>query len=88
MTAAMQRCLRLGTQAEIDPSVLHHPESAEERSCSSQLSNAWRATGLVFVAPAGTSKLVTAETTTGVKRLYQMAQKVDWPFQPLTSTTR
>jgi adenosylhomocysteinase len=72
--------LYLGARAEKDPSVLDNPQSEEEVS----LFNAIRArleTRHGWYAKA-LSKIqgVTEETTTGVKRLYQMAKDGELPF--------
>ena len=67
--------LHLGAKAETDPSVLHHPSSAEEtvlfESIKQRLAAQpdWYSTRLQHI------KGVTEETTTGVKRLYQMAKE-------------
>jgi len=67
--------LHLGSKAEKDASVIAHPTSEEEeslfRSIKAKLatSSAWYSTRLAKV------KGVTEETTTGVKRLYQMAKE-------------
>jgi adenosylhomocysteinase len=65
--------LHLGTRAESDASILNHPGSEEEQylfaSIRERLAHdpKWYSTRLAQV------KGVTEETTTGVKRLYQMA---------------
>ena len=67
--------LHLGSKAEKDATVIAHPTSEEEeslfRSIKAKLatSPAWYSTRLAKV------KGVTEETTTGVKRLYQMAKE-------------
>jgi adenosylhomocysteinase len=67
--------LHLGSKAERDPSVVSHPGSEEEeslfRSIKAKLaaSPSWYSTRLAKI------KGVTEETTTGVKRLYQMAKE-------------
>jgi adenosylhomocysteinase len=67
--------LHLGTKAESDPAVLNKPGSEEERvlfaAIKAQLKTdpKWYSTRLKEI------KGVTEETTTGVHRLYQMAQK-------------
>jgi adenosylhomocysteinase len=67
--------LHLGSKAEKDPSLLAHPGSEEEQhlfaSIKAKLANdpAWYSTRLAKI------KGVTEETTTGVKRLYQMAKE-------------
>jgi adenosylhomocysteinase len=66
--------LHLGARAETDPAVLNHPTSEEETllfaSIKAKLSldSTWYSTRLKHI------KGVTEETTTGVKRLYQMAK--------------
>ena len=72
--------VNLGTQAEQDPSVLDNPTSEEEVA----LFNAIRAR--LKTHPGWYSNIqgnilgVTEETTTGVKRLYQMEKSGDLPF--------
>ncbi|MEX0960846.1 MAG: adenosylhomocysteinase [Burkholderiales bacterium] len=66
--------LHLGTRAETDASVLNHPESEEETALFAAIKAKlakdpkWYSTRLAQI------KGVTEETTTGVKRLYQMAK--------------
>jgi adenosylhomocysteinase len=72
--------VNLGTQAEQDPSVLDNPTSEEEVA----LFNAIRAR--LKTHPGWYSNIqgnilgVTEETTTGVKRLYQLEKSGDLPF--------
>jgi len=72
--------LYLGAGAEKDASVLDHPKSEEEVSLFNairkRLDNRpdWYATALSKIQG------VTEETTTGVKRLYQMAKDGELPF--------
>ena len=72
--------VNLGTQAEQDPSVLDNPTSEEEAA----LFNAIRAR--LKTHPGWYSNIqgnilgVTEETTTGVKRLYQLEKSGDLPF--------
>jgi adenosylhomocysteinase len=67
--------LHLGSKAEKDPGVLAHPGSEEEEflfasiKAKLALDPAWYSTRLAKI------KGVTEETTTGVKRLYQMAKE-------------
>jgi len=67
--------LHLGAKAEKDPSVIAHPTSEEEtslfKSIKAKLAKepGWYSTRLSKI------KGVTEETTTGVKRLYQMAKE-------------
>jgi adenosylhomocysteinase len=66
--------LHLGTRAETDTSVLNHPGSEEETVLFAAIKaklaqdSKWYSTRLAKI------KGVTEETTTGVKRLYQMAK--------------
>lgn len=72
--------LHLGTKAEKDSSVLNNPSSEEERvlfaSIKAKLAQdaTWYSTRLACI------RGVTEETTTGVHRLYQMAQKGELKF--------
>jgi adenosylhomocysteinase len=67
--------LHLGARAERDPSVLEHPTSEEETHLFAAIrahlarDPKWYSTRLAQI------KGVTEETTTGVKRLYQMAKE-------------
>jgi adenosylhomocysteinase len=67
--------LHLGSKAEKDASVISHPGSEEEESLFKSIkaklaaSPSWYSTRLAKI------KGVTEETTTGVKRLYQMAKE-------------
>ena len=67
--------LHLGTNAESDPGVLAKPSSEEEEALFASIKAhlksdpKWYSTRLKYV------KGVTEETTTGVKRLYQMAKE-------------
>lgn len=72
--------LILGAKAESDLSVLDHPSSEEESvlfaSIRAQLAvdGAWYSTRLASI------RGVTEETTTGVKRLYEMQKRGELPF--------
>ncbi len=72
--------LYLGARAEKDPSVLDNPSSEEEVSLFNAIRKrldsrpGWYATALSKIQG------VTEETTTGVKRLYQMASDGELPF--------
>src|SRR5438067_10563462 len=67
--------LHLGTQAESDPAVLRYPESAEETVLFASIKQRlavqpdWYSSRLKHI------KGITEETTTGLKRLYRMAQE-------------
>jgi len=72
--------LYLGAQAEQDPSILDHPDSEEQvalfKAIRKRLESrpGWYAKALVQIQG------VTEETTTGVKRLYEMAKEGTLPF--------
>lgn len=72
--------LHLGTRAEKDASILDNPTSEEETELFAAIKaklktdRAWYSTRLREI------KGVTEETTTGVKRLYQMSQKGELAF--------
>jgi adenosylhomocysteinase len=72
--------LYLGARAEKDPSVLDNPQSEEEVSLFNAIRArldtrpGWYTTALSKIQG------VTEETTTGVKRLYQMAKDGELPF--------
>jgi adenosylhomocysteinase len=72
--------LYLGAQAEEDPSILDHPESEEQVALFNairkrlQTRHGWYAKALSKIQG------VTEETTTGVKRLYEMAKEGTLPF--------
>jgi adenosylhomocysteinase len=72
--------LYLGARAERDPALLDHPQNQEEAALFSSIRKrlsgrpGWYARALAQV------RGVTEETTTGVKRLYQMARDGELPF--------
>ncbi|HMD74036.1 MAG TPA: adenosylhomocysteinase [Steroidobacteraceae bacterium] len=72
--------LHLGTRAEKDIALLAHPASEEEQclfaaiKAKLKLDSKWYSTRLAKI------KGVTEETTTGVKRLYQMAKEGELAF--------
>ena len=67
--------LHLGTQAETDPAVLRYPESAEETVLFASIKQRLAVQPDWYSARLKHIKGVTEETTTGVKRLYRMAQE-------------
>src|SRR5438874_4643739 len=67
--------LHLGTQAEINPAVLRSPESAEETVLFASIKQRLAAQPDWYSSRLKHIKGVTEETTTGVKRLYRMAQE-------------
>jgi adenosylhomocysteinase len=66
--------LHLGTNAETDPSVLAKPSSEEEEALFASIKAHLKADPKWYSARLKQVKGVTEETTTGVKRLYQMAK--------------
>jgi adenosylhomocysteinase len=67
--------LHLGTKAESDASVLNHPGSEEETLLFAAIRKRLAAQPGWYSKRIGHVKGVTEETTTGVKRLYQMAKE-------------
>jgi adenosylhomocysteinase len=67
--------LHLGTQAETDASVLHNPTSEEETCLFASIRATLARDPHWYSKRIRHVKGVTEETTTGVKRLYQMAQE-------------
>ncbi len=66
--------LHLGTRAETDASVLNHPGSEEEIVLFASIKAMLAKDPTWYSKRLGKIKGVTEETTTGVKRLYQMAK--------------
>jgi adenosylhomocysteinase len=66
--------LHLGTNAESDPSVLGKPSSEEEEELFASIKAHLKADPKWYSTRLKHVKGVTEETTTGVKRLYQMAK--------------
>src|SRR5271168_4150570 len=66
--------LHLGTNAETDPSVLAKPSSEEEEALFASIKAHLKADPKWYSTRLKHVKGVTEETTTGVKRLYQMAK--------------
>jgi len=67
--------VHLGTLAETDPSVIAHPTNEEETSLYSSIKAKLKADPKFYSRCKTSIKGVTEETTTGVKRLYQMAKE-------------
>jgi adenosylhomocysteinase len=67
--------VHLGAQAEADPSCLTHPGSDEERALFASIRAKLGADPTFYSRCKASIKGVTEETTTGVKRLYQMAKE-------------
>ena len=67
--------LHLGTKAEKDLSVLAHPGSEEEELLFASIKETLKRDPRWYSTRIGKIRGVTEETTTGVKRLYQMAKE-------------
>jgi adenosylhomocysteinase len=67
--------LHLGTRAEADPSVIGDPKSEEEEALYAAIKAKLRTDPKWYSVRLKAVKGVTEETTTGVKRLYQMAKE-------------
>ncbi|MBP8296191.1 MAG: adenosylhomocysteinase [Burkholderiales bacterium] len=72
--------LHLGTRAESDPSVIAKPGSEEETELFAAIKAKLAADPKWYSTRIGHIKGVTEETTTGVKRLYQMSARGDLRF--------
>lgn len=70
----------LGPKAEKDPSVLDHPQNEEEEALYKVMKRYLVEKPGFYSAIRDGIKGVSEETTTGVHRLYQMAQKGELPF--------
>jgi len=67
--------LHLGTRAEADPSVIGEPKSEEEEALYAAIKAKLHTDPKWYSVRLKAVKGVTEETTTGVKRLYQMAKE-------------
>ena len=72
--------LYLGAQAEQDPSVLDHPDSEEQVSLFNAIKKRLESRHGWYAKALSKIQGVTEETTTGVKRLYEMAKEGTLPF--------
>ena len=72
--------VNLGTRAEQDPSVLDNPTSEEEVALFNAIRARLKTHSGWYSNIQGNILGVTEETTTGVKRLYQMEKSGDLPF--------
>ena len=72
--------LHLGSKAEQNPSVLHHPGSEEETTLFASIAATLKRDPHWYSARLRAIRGVSEETTTGVKRLYQMARDGDLAF--------
>jgi len=72
--------LYLGAQAEKDPSILDNPESEEQVSLFNAIKKRLDTRHGWYTKALSHIQGVTEETTTGVKRLYEMAKEGTLPF--------
>ncbi len=70
----------LGSKAESGERVLASPANEEEEALKTQIMSRLKSSPGWFTKVKNSIKGVTEETTTGVLRLYQMAEKCDLPF--------
>jgi len=70
----------LGAKAESGENVLASPANEEEEALKAQIMSRLKSSPGWFTKVKNSIKGVTEETTTGVLRLYQMAEKGDLPF--------
>jgi len=72
--------LHLGAKAEQDASVLHHPGSEEETALFAAIAATLKRDPRWYSTRLAAIRGVSEETTTGVKRLYQMAREGQLAF--------
>jgi len=72
--------LYLGAQAEQDPSILDNPDSEEQVSLFNAIKKRLETRHGWYAKALSKIQGVTEETTTGVKRLYEMAKEGTLPF--------
>jgi adenosylhomocysteinase len=70
----------LGPKAEKDPSILDHPTNEEEEALYGVMKRYLKEKPGFYSAIRAAVKGVSEETTTGVHRLYQMAERGELPF--------
>jgi adenosylhomocysteinase len=70
----------LGPKAEADPSLLDHPNNDEEEALYAVMKRYLKEKPGFYSAIRDSIKGVSEETTTGVHRLYQMAERGELPF--------
>jgi len=70
----------LGPKAEADPSILDHPANEEEEALYKTMKRYLKEKPGFYSAIRKAIKGVSEETTTGVHRLYQMAERGELPF--------
>src|ERR1700759_304422 len=74
----------LGPKAEKDPSILNNPQNEEEEALFAVMKRYLKEKPGFYSAIRDSVKGVSEETTTGVHRLYQMAEKGELPFPAIT----
>ncbi len=72
--------LILGTEAERDPAVIANPDSEEESFLFASIKKKLATDNTFYSRTLACIQGVTEETTTGVKRLYQMQKEGNLPF--------
>jgi len=70
----------LGPKAEKDPSILNNPQNEEEEALYTVMKRYLKEKPGFYSAIRAAIKGVSEETTTGVHRLYQMAERGELPF--------
>jgi len=70
----------LGPKAEKDPSILNNPQNEEEEALYAVMKRYLKEKPGFYSAIRAAIKGVSEETTTGVHRLYQMAERGELPF--------
>ena len=70
----------LGPKAEADPSILNSPQNEEEEALYTVMKRYLKEKPGFYSAIRAAIKGVSEETTTGVHRLYQMAERGELPF--------
>ncbi len=70
----------LGPKAELDPAILNHPHNEEEEALYAVMKRYLAEKPGFYSAIRAAVKGVSEETTTGVHRLYQMAERGELPF--------
>jgi adenosylhomocysteinase len=70
----------LGPKAEKDPSILNNPQNEEEEALYAVMKRYLKEKPGFYSAIRDSIKGVSEETTTGVHRLYQMAERGELPF--------
>jgi hypothetical protein len=89
MTAAMPRCCCIWVRApRSDSAVIAKPSSEEEVALFDSIRATLKRDPKWYSTRLAAIRGVSEETTTGVKRLYQMARDGSSPSRPSTSTTR